>query len=180
MKLNDRERLVRKTEKHIRHLVLNARDLSPSLAFFPRIRSGSNAGNSTWLALLRQSLAFTRIRRAGQSTSLSDRGWQRASGFHSSFALDLFPGRDMPVTSLLVLQWIPSQAPGVIGSALGLVGPESVYCDWLRYKVWSATCISVWQHVQLSEQIRTWDSPACCWDVCKQPPPPTTSQHGRR
>ena len=24
------------------------------------------------------------------------------------------------------------QAPGVIGSALGLVGPVSVYCDWVR------------------------------------------------
>ena len=23
-------------------------------------------------------------------------------------------------------------APGVIGSALGLVGPVSVYCDWVR------------------------------------------------
>ena len=28
--------------------------------------------------------------------------------------------------------------------------------------------ISVWQHVQLSEQIRPWDTLACCWDV-KQP-----------
>ena len=27
---------------------------------------------------------------------------------------------------------IPCQAPGVIGSALGLVGPVSVYCDWVR------------------------------------------------
>ena len=24
------------------------------------------------------------------------------------------------------------QAPGIIGSALGLVGPVSVYCDWVR------------------------------------------------
>ena len=49
---------------------------------------------------------------------------------------------------------IPCQAPGVIGSALGLVGPVSVYRDWVRWKVWSATSISVWQHVKLSEQIR--------------------------
>ena len=63
---------------------------------------------------------------------------------------------------------LPCQAPGVIGSALGLVGPVSVYCDWVRWKVWSATCISVWQHVKLSEQIRPWDTLACCWDV-KQP-----------
>ena len=27
---------------------------------------------------------------------------------------------------------IPCQAPGVIGSALGLVGLVSVYCDWVR------------------------------------------------
>ena len=29
------------------------------------------------------------------------------------------------------LQWLPCQAPGIIGSALGLVG-LSVYCDWVR------------------------------------------------
>ena len=28
-------------------------------------------------------------------------------------------------------QWLPCQAPGVIGSALGLAGPVSVYCDWM-------------------------------------------------
>ena len=27
---------------------------------------------------------------------------------------------------------IPCQAPGVTGSVLGLVGPVSVYCDWVR------------------------------------------------
>ena len=30
---------------------------------------------------------------------------------------------------------IPCQAPGVLGSALGLVGPVSVYCDWMRWNV---------------------------------------------
>ena len=68
----------------------------------------------------------------------------------------------------MALQWLPCQAPGVIGSVLGLVGPVSVYCDWVRKKVWSTTSISVWQHVKLSEQIRPWDTLACCWDV-KQP-----------
>ena len=68
----------------------------------------------------------------------------------------------------MALQWVPCQAPAVIGSALGLVGPVSVYCDWVRWKVWSAASISVWQHVTLSEQIRPWDTLACCWDV-KQP-----------
>ena len=49
---------------------------------------------------------------------------------------------------------LPScQAPGVIGSVLGLVGPVSVYCDWVRWKVWFATCISVWQRVKLSRSV---------------------------
>ena len=38
----------------------------------------------------------------------------------------------MPVTSKLALQWLPYQAPGIIESALRLVGPVSVYCDWVR------------------------------------------------
>ena len=46
------------------------------------------------------------------------------------------------------------QAPGVIGSVLGLVGTVSAYFDWVRWKAWSATSISVWQHVKLSEQVR--------------------------
>ena len=29
-------------------------------------------------------------------------------------------------------QWLSCQAPGFIESALGLVGPVSVYCDWMR------------------------------------------------
>ena len=44
----------------------------------------------------------------------------------------IFPGRVIPVTSKLALQWLPCQAPGVIGSVLGLVGLVSVYCDWVR------------------------------------------------
>ena len=40
-------------------------------------------------------------------------------------------GQVIPVTSKLALQWLPCQAPGVIGSVLGLVGPVSVYCDWV-------------------------------------------------
>ena len=45
---------------------------------------------------------------------------------------EIFLGRVIPVTSKSTLQWIPCQAPGVIGSAPGLVGPVSVYCDWGR------------------------------------------------
>ena len=32
----------------------------------------------------------------------------------------------------LALQWLLCQAPGVLGSALGLVGSVSVCCDWVR------------------------------------------------
>ena len=58
--------------------------------------------------------------------------------------------------------------PGVIGSALGLVRPVSVYCDWVRWRVGSVTSISVWQDVELSEQICLRDTLACCWHA-KQP-----------
>ena len=72
------------------------------------------------------------------------------------------------MTSKLALHWLPCQAPGIIGSVVGLVGLVSVYCDRVRWKVWSVTSTSVWQHVKLSEQIRPWDTLTCCWDV-KQP-----------
>ena len=39
--------------------------------------------------------------------------------------MDIFPGRVIPVTSKLVLRWLPCQAHGVIGSVLGLVSPVS-------------------------------------------------------
>ena len=44
----------------------------------------------------------------------------------------IFPGRIIPVTSKFALQWLLCRAPGIIGSALGLVGPVSVYCDSVR------------------------------------------------
>ena len=53
-------------------------------------------------------------------------------GFESRLLRDFFRGRVIPVTQKLALQWLPCLAPGVIGSALGLVGPVSVYCDWVR------------------------------------------------
>ena len=65
-----------------------------------------------------------------------------------------FPGQVIPVISKVSLQWLPCQAPGVIGSALGLVGSVSVYRAWVRKTVLSATSISVWQHLNLPEQIR--------------------------
>ena len=83
-------------------------------------------------------------------------------------ALGFFQGRVIPVTSKLALQWLTCQAPGVIGLVPGLVGPVSIYCDLVRWKVRSATSISVWQHVTLSEQICPCDTLVFCWDV-KQP-----------
>ena len=44
-----------------------------------------------------------------------------------AFAMDLLASRVIPVTLELVLQWLPCQAPGVAGSALGVVGPVSGY-----------------------------------------------------
>ena len=43
-----------------------------------------------------------------------------------------FPSRVIPVTSILVLQWLPCQALGVVGLALGLVGLVSVYGYWIK------------------------------------------------
>ena len=51
----------------------------------------------------------------------------RAEDQGFEFRDGIFPGRVIPVTSKFALQWPPCQAPGVIGSALGLVGPVSVY-----------------------------------------------------
>ena len=33
----------------------------------------------------------------------------------------------------------------------------SEYSDWVRWQMWSATFISVWQRVTTSTQIRSWD-----------------------
>ena len=58
----------------------------------------------------------------------------------------IFPGSSHTSDLKIGTQWLPCQAPGGIGSMLGLVGPVSVYCDWVRWKFGSATSISVWQH----------------------------------
>ena len=46
--------------------------------------------------------------------------------------LGFFGGRVIPVIQKLPFQWLSCQAPGAIGSVLGLVGQVSVYCDWVR------------------------------------------------
>ena len=54
-------------------------------------------------------------------------------GFESRLRPDFFPGSShTSELKKLSLQWLPCQARGFIGSALGLVGPVSVYCDWVR------------------------------------------------
>ena len=57
------------------------------------------------------------------SSRAEDPGFESRDFFGSSHTSDLNIGT--PVG-------LPCQAPGVIGSALGLVGPMSVYCDWVR------------------------------------------------
>ena len=52
-------------------------------------------------------------------------------GFESHLRRN-FPGSSHTVTSKLALMWLPCQAPGVILSVLRMVGPVSVYCDWVR------------------------------------------------
>ena len=65
---------------------------------------------------------------SGQGVRLeSGRSWVRiplATGF--------FRGRVIPATQKLALQWLPFEAPSEIGSVLGLVGPVSENCDWVR------------------------------------------------
>ena len=66
------------------------------------------------------------------ASRVEDPGFQsclRGIFSRSSITSDLKIGT--PVTTL--------QGPGVIGSVLGLVGLVSVYCDWVRWKVWPAT-----------------------------------------
>ena len=48
------------------------------------------------------------------------------------FSVGSFEGRVIPVTSRLTLQWLHCRAPSVVGLALELVGPVSVYCDQVR------------------------------------------------
>ena len=70
-------------------------------------------------------------------------GGRGGAGISGGLTWDQYIGNEMAnmvcnfclcveVTQKLALQWLPCQTPGVIGSALGLVGPVSVYCDWVR------------------------------------------------
>ena len=56
------------------------------------------------------------------------------AGFESRLRRDFFGSSHTSdlKKKKVALQWLPWQAPGVIGSALGLVGPVSVSCHWVR------------------------------------------------
>ena len=71
-------------------------------------------------------------------------------GLNPAFSVGIFLHRVIP---LPVTKIGTPVVPGITGSALGLAGSVSVYCGWMRWKVLSTASISVWQHVQLSEQI---------------------------
>ena len=67
-------------------------------------------------------------RRCGQrAQALPTELFRPRSRFDSRFRSGDFPNRVMPVTYKSALHWLPCQAPGVIGSALELVGSMSVY-----------------------------------------------------
>ena len=55
-------------------------------------------------------------------------------GFESRLRRD-FSGSSHTSDLKLALQWLPCQASGITGSAPGLVGPVSVYNDWVKTKV---------------------------------------------
>ena len=65
-------------------------------------------------------------------------------------------------TSDLKIGTLVVTLPGRVSAGTGWPGVSIL---WVRWKVWSATSISVWQHAQLSEQIYPWDTLACCLDV---------------
>ena len=50
-----------------------------------------------------------------------------------------------PLCQVKSYQRPPCQAPGLIGSTLGLVSPVSARCNWMRQQVSSAAFISEWQ-----------------------------------
>ena len=65
------------------------------------------------------------------SSSKADDSRAVDKGFDSRLRRD-FSGSSHTSDLKTDIQWLPWQAPGVTGSALGLVGRTSVYCDWVR------------------------------------------------
>ena len=84
--------------------------------------------NVIYLCQIHQHCVFV-VSSVNMSTNAFESGRSRV---RILLAPGFFRGRVIPVTQKLALQWLPCQAPSIIGSALGLVGPVSVYCDWVR------------------------------------------------
>ena len=101
--------------------------LSPSQHLFAFSAFTSCPGNQTKMSLVIHRLVGLVVKASASRAE--------DPGFESTLAAGFFRGRVMPVTQKLALQWLPCQAPGVIGSAVGLIGQVSVYCDWVRWKV---------------------------------------------
>ena len=97
--------------------------------------------------------------------------WAADLGLIPAFAVDLSPGRVIPVTQKLALEWLPCQAPGITGSGLGLVGPVSVYCDWTSWKVICNFCLGVAARTQADPCLRYTSMLLGC-KANKQPAPP--------
>ena len=73
-------------------------------------------------------LSFTRLQRLPHCASGKASASKAADqGFIPAVGVDLCRSRYISDLEL-TLQWLPFQAPGMIGSALGLTGPASVYC----------------------------------------------------
>ena len=93
-------------------------------------------------------------------------------GFKSCLHRDFSRVESFQWLKKYVLQWWPCQAPGITGSLLGLVGPVSVYCDWVRWKVWSAL-LSVAAHkiVWADPSLRYTSMQGCrlAWALGKSP-----------
>ena len=99
---------------------------------FPCLLLGDGFSRASFLCgalrCLRQLLPLDRL--VGQVVKVPAR---KAEGpeFESRLRRD-FSGSSHTSDLKLALQWLPCQTPRVIGSALGLFGPVSVYCDWER------------------------------------------------
>ena len=102
-----------------------------------------------------------------ESYSVHVRGQQRS----------LRPGRAIPVTSKLVIHRLPCKVPGVIGSALALVGPVPVFRQSLTcsfYCIVEAStytclssllfvgCLTSQQHASVSQGRICTDNFTCC------------------
>ena len=121
-------------------------------------RMGGGGGGGMWQRKVRNSptiwqlqclllhFKYTDMREPHLQTTLAAKvSVLRAADMASNptFLTGLFPGQAIPMIEKLVLKSLPCQVPGLIGSSHALAVPASV-----KKQVWSASSISVWQHIQ--------------------------------